>query len=35
MKAARQNLISGLIPQVMGGGVVSLQYADDTFVLRR
>jgi hypothetical protein len=29
MKAARQNLISGLLPQVMGGGVVNLQYADD------
>jgi len=32
MKAARQNLISGLLPQVMGGGVVSLQYADDTLL---
>jgi hypothetical protein len=32
IKAARQNLISGLLPQVMDGGVVSLQYADDTLL---
>jgi hypothetical protein len=32
MKAARKNLISGLLPQVMDGGVVSLQYADDTLL---
>jgi hypothetical protein len=32
MKAARQNLISGLLPQVIDGGVVSLQYADDTLL---
>ena len=30
MKAARQNLISGLMPQVVDGGIISLQYADDT-----
>ena len=32
MKAARQNLISGLLPQVVEGGVISLQYADDTLL---
>lgn len=32
MEAARQNLISGLLPQVVEGGVISLQYADDTLL---
>lgn len=32
MKAAIQNLISSLLPQVIDGGVVSLQYADDTLL---
>uniref|UniRef100_A0A8R7PMT6 Reverse transcriptase domain-containing protein n=1 Tax=Triticum urartu TaxID=4572 RepID=A0A8R7PMT6_TRIUA len=31
-KAASQNLISGLLPHVIPGGVVSLQYADDTIL---
>jgi hypothetical protein len=29
MKAASHNLISGLLPHVIEGGVVSLQYADN------
>jgi len=32
MKAARHNLISGLLPQVIEGGIISLQYADDTLL---
>jgi len=32
MKAARQNLITGLLSQVEEGGVISLQYADDTML---
>jgi len=32
MKAARANLISGLLPQVESGGIISLQYADDTLL---
>ena len=32
MKAAKQNLISGLMPQVVDGGIISLQYADDTLL---
>ena len=32
MKAAANNLISGLLPQVIEGGVISLQYADDTLL---
>jgi hypothetical protein len=32
MKAARLNLISGLMPQVIKGGIISLQYADDTLL---
>jgi hypothetical protein len=31
-KAARNNLISGLLPSVVPGGVISLQYADDTIL---
>uniref|UniRef100_A0A8R7PZV3 Reverse transcriptase domain-containing protein n=1 Tax=Triticum urartu TaxID=4572 RepID=A0A8R7PZV3_TRIUA len=31
-KAASQNLISGLLPHVIPGGVVSLQYANDTIL---
>uniref|UniRef100_A0A8R7PWM5 Reverse transcriptase domain-containing protein n=2 Tax=Triticum urartu TaxID=4572 RepID=A0A8R7PWM5_TRIUA len=31
-KATSQNLISGLLPHVIPGGVVSLQYADDTIL---
>jgi hypothetical protein len=29
-KAATQDLISGILPQVMGGGLTTLHYADDT-----
>jgi hypothetical protein len=29
IKASRHNLISGLLPQVIDGGVLSLQYVDD------
>jgi len=29
IKAARSNLVSGLMPQVIEGGIISLQYADD------
>ena len=32
MKAAKQNLISGLMLQVVDGGIISLQYADDTLL---
>jgi len=32
IKAARNNLVSGLMPQVIEGGIVSLQYADDTLL---
>ena len=32
MKAAKQNLITGLLPQVIDGGIISLQYADDTLL---
>ena len=32
IKAARHNLISGLLPHVIDGGVISLQYADDTLL---
>ena len=32
LKASRYNLISGLLPQVTIGGIISLQYADDTLL---
>jgi len=32
IKAARQGLIFGLLPQVVEGGIISLQYADDTLL---
>ena len=32
MKAARQGLISGLLPQVVEGGIISLQYTNDTLL---
>jgi hypothetical protein len=32
MKAARVNLIFGLLPSVDSGGIISLQYADDTLL---
>jgi hypothetical protein len=32
VKAANQNLVLGLIPQVVEGGIISLQYADDTLL---
>jgi hypothetical protein len=32
VKAARSNLIAGLLPNVVDGGVISLQYADDTLL---
>jgi hypothetical protein len=32
MKVAANGLISRLLPQVMDGGVISLQYADDTLL---
>jgi hypothetical protein len=32
MKAAKQGLIIGLLPQVVEGGIISLQYADDTLL---
>lgn len=32
IKAARQGFISGLLPNVIEGGVISLQYADDTLL---
>lgn len=31
-KAAGQNLIAGLLPHIIPGGVISLQYADDTIL---
>jgi hypothetical protein len=31
-KAAQRNLIRGLLPNVVPGGVISLQYADDTIL---
>jgi hypothetical protein len=33
MKAAGNNLITGLMPQVVQGGIISLQYADDTMLV--
>jgi hypothetical protein len=33
MKAAGNNLITGLMPQVVEGGIISLQYADDTMLV--
>jgi len=32
IKAARSNLVSGLMPQVIEGGIISLKYADDTLL---
>ena len=32
VKAARNNLVSGLMPQVIEGGIISLHYADDTLL---
>jgi len=32
MKAARINLVSGLLPRVAEGGIISLQYVDDTLL---
>lgn len=32
LKAARNDLISGLLPRVVEGGVISLQYANDTLL---
>jgi hypothetical protein len=32
MKAGAAGLISGLIPEICPGGVISLQYADDTLL---
>jgi retron-type reverse transcriptase len=32
MKVASTNLISGLLPHIIDGGVISLQYADDTLL---
>jgi hypothetical protein len=32
VKAAKQGLISGLLPQVIDGRVISLQYAYDTLL---
>jgi hypothetical protein len=32
MRAAKENLISVLLPQAEPGGVISLQYADDTLL---
>ena len=32
IKAARANLIRGLLPNVYEGGIISLQYADDTLL---
>lgn len=31
-KAARHGIISGLLPHIIPGGVVSLQYVDDTLL---
>ena len=35
MRAARVNLISGLLPQSEPRGIISLQYADDTLLLQQ
>ena len=32
MKAAGERLITGLLPEVRDGGIISLQYADDTLL---
>jgi hypothetical protein len=32
MKAARQGLVTSLLPQVVEGGIISLQYVDDTLL---
>jgi hypothetical protein len=32
IKAAANNLISGLLPNTFEGGIISLQYADDTLL---
>ena len=32
IKAARSNLVSGLMPQVIEGDIISLQYANDTLL---
>jgi len=32
MRAATRNLIYGLLPQTEPGGILSLQYADDTLL---
>ena len=32
MRAARVNLVSGLLPRAANGGILSLQYADDTLL---
>jgi len=32
MKAARHGLITGLLPQMLEDGIISLQYADDTLL---
>lgn len=32
MKASTQNLITSLLPEISPGGIISLQYADDTFL---
>ena len=32
MRAARLNLVSGLLPRAANGGILSLQYADDTLL---
>ena len=32
IKAARHGLIEGLLPEVQMGGIISLQYADDTLL---
>lgn len=32
IKATNQNLVTGLLPQVREGGILSLQYADDTLL---
>ena len=32
MKASNQNIITGLLPEISPGGILSLQYADDTII---
>jgi len=32
MKVARQGLITGLLPEVVDGSIISLQYVDDTLL---